>query len=154
MYIIYDPAEESLGLPTGDYDIPLGIADKSYQSNGQLVSPSGTTTNFYGDIIHVNEQPWPFLSVEPRKYRLRMYDMAISRAFDLYFVEDESTDMADGIEFQIVSADAGLFGSPVKVNDVILSMGERYEVVFDFSPYKGKNITLMNDFTADGMIPQ
>jgi bilirubin oxidase len=53
-YIIYDPKrEEELGLPQGNYDIPLMIQSKRYQSNGALFSVEGETTSLYGDVIHV-----------------------------------------------------------------------------------------------------
>ncbi|KAI7163252.1 Cupredoxin [Hortaea werneckii] len=141
VYIIYDPEEDKLGLPSGDYDIPLALSDKTYQSNGDLASPGGNPINFFGDTIHVNEQPWPYLSVEPRKYRLRFFDMSISRPYDLYFQDPDG----NWIDFEVIASDSGLFGGPVKTNDVVISMGERYEVVFDFSGFAGKNITLKNN---------
>ena len=139
-YIIHDPAEDSLGLPNGNYDVPLTITDKIYQSNGDLVSPAGETTDFLGDIIHVNGQPWPYMAVEPRKYRFRIYDMSLSRPYDLYF-EDP---LAYMINFDVIASDSGLFGNPVTTSDVLISMGERYEVVVDFSSYAGKNLTMKN----------
>lgn len=141
VYIIYDPAEDSLGLPSGDYDVPLAITDKTYQANGDLASPTGDPMNFFGDVIQVNEQPWPYMAVEPRKYRLRFYDMSLSRPYDLYF-EDPS---GNRIEFQVIASDSGLFGGPVSSEDLVISMGERYEVVIDFSPYAGMNISLNNN---------
>lgn len=139
-YIIHDPEEDSLGLPIGQYDIPLAIVDKIYQSNGDLVSPAGNTQDFLGDIIHVNDQPWPYLSVEPRKYRFRIYNMSLSRPYDLYF-EDPASCM---LNFQVIASDCGLFGNPVTTSDVLISMGERYEVIIDFSAYAGHNITMKN----------
>lgn len=142
VWIIWDPAEESLGLPTGNYDVPLAITDKTYQSNGDLASPDGNTMSFFGDVIHVNEQPWPYLSVEPRKYRLRFFDMSLSRAYDLY-VADPS---GNWIQFQVIASDSGLFDSPVSTNVVTIAPGERYEIVIDFSSYAGQNVTMGNDF--------
>lgn len=140
VYIIYDPAEDALGLPTGQYDVPLAINDKTYQSNGDLVDPDTSPINFFGDTIQVNEQPWPYMSVEPRKYRFRFFDMSLSRPYDLYF-EDPS---GNWLNFQVIASDSGLFGSPVSSNDLTIAMGERYEVVIDFANYAGKNITLGN----------
>ncbi|KAL9091370.1 MAG: hypothetical protein Q9159_001454 [Coniocarpon cinnabarinum] len=141
-HIIYDPNEDSLGLPSGNYDIPIAIIDKAYQANGDLVDPSGETINFFGDVIHANGQPWPYLNVEPRKYRFRFLNTALSRPFSLYFAD------ADGIyqNFNVIGSDAGLFSAPVETQTVILSMGERYEVVMDFSGFQGQNITLGNEF--------
>ncbi|KAK5132087.1 hypothetical protein LTR08_000337 [Meristemomyces frigidus] len=141
VYIIYDPEEDALGLPTGNYDVPLTITDKVYQSNGDLASPNSDTMNFFGDVIQVNEQPWPYLSVEPRKYRFRLFDMSLSRPYDLYFADPSG----NWIPFQVIASDSGLFGGPVSTSDVTISMGERYEVVIDFADYAGKNITLGNN---------
>lgn len=140
-YVIWDPEEDSLALPTGQYDVPLALSDKTYQSNGDLVSPEGNPINFFGDTIHVNEQPWPYMATDPRKYRLRFVDMSTSRPFDLYFEDPDG----NWIDFQVIGSDSGLFSGPVESNDVVISMGERYEVVIDFSPYAGKNITLKNN---------
>ncbi len=49
-YIIHDPAEDALGLPAGDYDVPLALSDKTYDNNGALVSPAGQTFNFFGEL--------------------------------------------------------------------------------------------------------
>ncbi|KAK5110926.1 hypothetical protein LTR62_005464 [Meristemomyces frigidus] len=141
VYIITDPAEDSLGLPSGNYDVPLAFADKKYQSNGDLASPNGNPINFFGDILEVNGQPWPYMFVEPRKYRFRLYDMSLSRTYDVYFADESD----DWIPFQVIASDSGLFGSPVTTKDVQIAMGERYEVVFDFSSYAGQNITLGNN---------
>ena len=151
VYLIFDPAEDALGLPLGDYDIPLAIQDKIYQSNGDLASPTGDNLNFFGDIIQVNEQPWPYLAVEPRKYRLRFFCMSLSRGYELQFVDEESSDL---IDVQVIASDAGLFTGPVTTNDIVISMGERYEVVIDFAPYKGKNITLANNEANQQGVPQ
>ena len=145
VYIIYDPAEDVLGLPSGDYDIPLALTDKIYQSNGDLAPPGNNPINFFGDILEVNGQPWPYLAVEPRKYRFRFFDMSLSRPYDLYFADEDG----NWIDFQVIASDSGLFGSPVTSKDVIISMGERYEVVFDFSQHAGQNITLGNNLQQE-----
>ena len=150
-YIIYDPAEDSLGLPLGDYDVPLALSDKIYQSNGDLASPEASDLNFLGDILEVNNQPWPYFEVEPRKYRLRFFCMSLSRAFELQFVDDETSQL---IDVQVIASDAGLFEHPVTTNDIAISMGERYEVVIDFALFQGKNITLMNSFDHQIGVPQ
>ncbi|KAF2721831.1 bilirubin oxidase [Polychaeton citri CBS 116435] len=143
VYIVYDPAEDVLGLPTGKYDVPLTITDKKYQANGDLASPTGDPMNFFGDIIQVNEQPWPYLSVEPRKYRFRLFDMSLSRVYNLYFADASGNQ----IPFQIIGSDSGLFGSPVSAQAVTIASGERYEVVIDFSAYKGQKIVLGNQMS-------
>lgn len=144
-YILQDPAEDALGLPSGYgvYDIPLVLSAKQYQSNGQLLSPAGETVSLYGDVIHVNGQPWPYFQVEPRKYRLRFLDAAVSRSFILYFERAAAT--GTRIPFSVIASDAGLLSSPAQTTSMAISMAERYEIVFDFSAYKGQNVTLRSE---------
>lgn len=139
-YILHDPAENGLGLPQGKYDLPLALNAKQYNSDGTLFDPKDETTSLWGDVIHVNGQPWPYHAVEPRKYRLRWLDTSISRTFKLTFVDDSGKT----IPFQVIGADTGLLTKPVTSSDLEISMAERWEIVFDFSAYAGKNVTVKN----------
>lgn len=139
-YILHDPAEDALGLPSGDYDVPLALSAKQYNSDGTLFDPKDELTSLWGDVIHVNGAPWPFMKVEPRKYRFRVLDTSISRAFKLTFEGDDNK----AIKFNVIGADTGLMTRPVETDNLEISMAERWEVVFDFSQYAGKNITLKN----------
>lgn len=140
-YLLHDPKEDSLGLPSGQYDVPLALSSKQYQANGDLFSPNGETVSLYGDVIHVNGAPWPFMNVQPRKYRFRLLDTSISRAFQLSL----EADGGKKIDFNVIASDAGLLSSPVQTNLLHISMAERWEIVVDFSQYAGKNITMKNE---------
>lgn len=48
------------------------------------------------------------------------------------------------IPFIMIGSDAGLLSAPVTTSSLDISMAERWELIFDFSPYAGKNITLKN----------
>lgn len=146
-YILHDPAEDALNLPAGDYDVPLALSSKQYNKDGTLFSPASETVSLYGDVIHVNGQPWPYFNVEPRKYRFRFLDTSISRAFKLYF----EADGGQKAPFHVIGSDAGLMTKPVPSDNLEISMAERWEVVIDFSAYAGKNVTLKNnrDVQAD-----
>lgn len=143
-YLINDPAENALGLPTGygTFDIPLVLTSKYYNADGTVRSSIGEDDSLWGDIIHVNGQPWPFFNVQPRKYRLRFLNAAISRSFALYFAKASAT--GTKLPFQVVASDSGLLSSPQTVSHLYLSMAERYEVVFDFSKYTGQTLELRN----------
>lgn len=147
-YILHDPAGDK-GIPSGKYDVPLALAAKQYKANGDLFSPAGEETSLYGDVIHVNGQPWPYFKVEPRKYRFRFLDTSISRAFKLYFEADNKA--GTQLPFQVVASDAGLTSKPVTSTTLEISMAERWEIVFDFAAFANKNITLRNsrDVQAD-----
>jgi bilirubin oxidase len=117
----------------------LALSSKQYNADGTLFSPAGETDSLWGDVIHVNGQPWPFHKVEPRKYRLRFLDTSISRAFKLTFEQNNKK-----IPFQVIGADTGLLTGPVTSDNLEITMAERWEVVIDFSAYAGKNVTLKN----------
>ncbi|KAF2637509.1 hypothetical protein P280DRAFT_482944 [Massarina eburnea CBS 473.64] len=143
-YILSDAQEDALGLPSGKYDLPLSIAAKRYEADGSLWDPEANkeTVSVFGDVIHVNGIPWPFHNVEPRKYRLRFLNIGISRSYQLSF---ESSDaVGTQIPFTVFASDAGLTLNPVQTNDLYISVAERWEVIFDFSKYAGKNITIKN----------
>jgi FtsP/CotA-like multicopper oxidase with cupredoxin domain len=40
---------------------------------------------FVGDVVVVNGAPWPYLNIEPKRYRFRLLDGANARAFSLRF---------------------------------------------------------------------
>ncbi|KAF2019904.1 hypothetical protein BU24DRAFT_365645 [Aaosphaeria arxii CBS 175.79] len=150
-YLITDPAEDALGLPSGygTYDIPLVLSAKIYNSDGTLQTSKNEDDSLFGDIIHVNGQPWPFLNVEPRKYRFRFLNAALSRTFALYFVNALNTNAR--LPFKVIASDAGLLESPVQTSDLYISMAERYEIVFDFSQYAGQTLELKNFPKANGV---
>lgn len=145
-YVIYDPEEDKLGLPTGKYDVPLMMSDKMYTDSGDLIQVGNEQNDFIGDVMEVNGQPWPYLEVEPRKYRFRLYNTAVSRPFDLHVEQSNG----DWLDFQVIASDSGLFGSPVQSSDVTMAMGERYEIVVDFSNFANQNLTLKNTFSLEG----
>lgn len=139
-----DEAEDALGLPSGygEFDIPLILASKFYNENGTLQSALQEEESLWGDVIHVNGQPWPFLDVQPRKYRFRVLDTGISRNYALYFARTSNPE--GKLPFQVIASDAGLLEVPVQVSQLFIAVAERYEVVFDFAPFAGQTIELRN----------
>ena len=172
-YILHDQAvEDKLQLPQGKYDVPLMLAAKQFQANGKLVSPELERVSLYGDVItvsaysflghyvdiylhlqsikrrlltlfQVNAQPWPYLKVEPRKYKFRLLDASISRTYSLYLTADNNP--ATRLPFTVVGADAGYLDHPVPTSSLVIAMAERYEIVIDFAQFKGQNLTLGNE---------
>lgn len=158
----------------GEFDIPLSLGTKQFESDGSLYNPAEETTSLYGDIVVVNGQPWPFFEVQPRKYRFRFVNVGDSRSYQLYFTADTVASGGGGggdddkkrqtavpvpakdqpstpIPFHVIATDAGLTSNPVLTNFLYISIAERYEVVFDFASFAGQNITLRNtgDVAAD-----
>lgn len=141
-YIIEDPdVEAKLGLPQDKYDIPLALNSKQYTSTGDLISVINETESVYGDVIEVNGQPWPFLSVEPRKYRFRILNSSLSRTFNLTILDNGS---GDKLPLEIVASDSGFLSSPVTTTNLLMAVAERWEVIIDFSSFENRNLTVMN----------
>jgi spore coat protein A len=88
-YLIRDELERDLNLPSGKYELPLVIYDRSFDPQGQLYSPNppdkgAWSQEFLGDAIIVNGKVRPYHEAEPRKYRLRIANTANS-FFSLVF---------------------------------------------------------------------
>ena len=83
---------------------------------------------FFGDVILVNGKSWPYLNVEPRRYRFRMVDGANARFFNLKI---------PGVKIWIIGADGGLLDKPVAVDSVFIAPGERADVIVDFAKLAG-----------------
>jgi bilirubin oxidase len=103
----------------------------------------------WGDVIHVNGVPWPFMNVQPRKYRFRILNAAVSRNFDLSFVKSTAT--STKLPFKVIASDAGLLQNSVQVQHVITAVAERWEIVVDFAPYAGQTILMRNNQDAGGI---
>jgi bilirubin oxidase len=159
-YILHDDQELNLGLPQDKYDVPLGLAAKRFNPDGTLWDPEANQeeTSLYGDVFMVNGQPWPHLDVEPRRYRFRFLNTGISRTYRISFEDPSGTPQT----FKMIGSDAGLLLNPVDTKSFDMSIAERWEVMFDFTQFAGKNITLKNarqvaadqDFAATDRIMQ
>ncbi len=98
---------------------------------------------FFGDVILVNGKSWPYLNVEPRRYRFRMVDGANARFFNLKFADWNRNPI--GLKFWIIGADGGLLDRPVQSENIFFAPGERADVIVDFSGFKGQVIYMIND---------
>ncbi|MES3516723.1 MAG: multicopper oxidase domain-containing protein [Natronomonas sp.] len=164
LYLLRSDTEAELGLPDGEYEIPLVFQDRRFEEDGSLFYPSTTNDptddlpdptivrQFYGDTSVVNGKVWPRLSVEPRKYRLRLLNGANSRYYRLKLLEyDEATGETggDGPAFVGIGNDGGLLSEPVRVERRLeFGPGQRFDVVVDFSEYAGETLLLHNDAPA------
>ncbi len=160
MYIIRDDEEDGLNLPRGRFEIPLLIQDRSFNEDGALFYPAvqnGTKPvwmqEFFGDSICVNGKATPYLEVEPRKYRFRMVNGSNARFYHLTLVPADARGNpaglpADAPPFQQIGSDSGLMPHPVQLHYLIVSPGERFDLIVDFSEHKGANLALINDAPA------
>lgn len=154
-YLLRDEEEEELNLPSGKFEIPLVIQDRSFYPNGELFYPTqppqqpppapklpnpSVVPEFFGDTILVNGKVWPFLKVEPRKYRFRILNGSNARFYRIR--------LSSGQDFVQIGTEGGLLEKPITVSQIILAPAERVDVIVDFSNHKGQSIILTNDARA------
>ncbi|MFC7046699.1 multicopper oxidase family protein [Halobacteriaceae archaeon GCM10025711] len=170
--LLEEDGTESEAIPSGEYEIPLILQDKSFTEDGELFYPDGlpvenpdntefddypagaegsVVPEFFGDTAVVNGKVWPYLEVEPRKYRFRMLNACNSRFLGLKLFEwDEESHTIDldapGPGFTLIGSDGGLFESPMDVEDrLLMNPANRFDVVIDFSGYEGQDFVLHNN---------
>jgi spore coat protein A len=141
-YLIRDDVEQGLGLPSGKYDIPLLLYDRSFDLQGQLYYPNppdegAWAEEFLGDAMVVNGKVRPYHEVEPRKYRVRIANTANSRFFSL--------SLSNGHSFHVIGSDQGLLPAPIEMNRIVLAPAERTDLIVDFGLSRDQNIVLQSD---------
>jgi len=156
LYLIRDGVELALNLPSGDYEVPLVVQDKQFTATGQMFYPTTSgvpfpyphrvwVPEFFGDTPVVNAVAYPFLDVEPRRYRLRFYNGSQARFYNLKFAAAKNVNMP----FWVIGMEQGLLPAPVMKTALLLAPGERADVIIDFAMLpKGALVTLKNDAKA------
>jgi len=146
-YFIRDFLEERLNLPKGPYEVPLLIQDKQFNQDGSLFYPDNATppldnpipstpSFFFGNTVCVNGKLWPYMEVEPRKYRFRILNESNTRPYELA--------LSNGEMFHQIGTELGFLHESIEVPSFILEPAERIDVIVDFSKYKGQEIILQN----------
>jgi len=134
LFLVSDDSETAAGLPSGEYDIPLVIQDRTFDANNQFVYAPNRRVGFLGEQILVNGLPNPTLTVENQAYRFRLLNASNSRIYKLAW--------ADGSPLTIIGTDTRL-GTPVQRDYVTLGPAERREILVDFSNWlPGTTVTL------------
>jgi FtsP/CotA-like multicopper oxidase with cupredoxin domain len=189
MYLIRDQFDTGkknspLNLPAGAQEIELLIQDRGFDTNGQMLFPDsaanpaavdGPPSNpkihpfwipeFFGDTMVVNGRTWPFLSVEPRRYRFRIVNASNARFVRMGLVDRAGGAVGPAI-FQI-GTDGGLLDRPVKLEGrpepvnqgvptptsrLFLAPSERADIIIDFAGLQGKSFNL--DQRRPGPVPE
>jgi spore coat protein A, manganese oxidase len=128
--------EELNQPPTKPYlDIPL-IPDRACGGRRSDISPI-FNPEFFGNTMVVNGKTWPYLEVEPRRYRLRFLNGCNSRFLMLQ--------MSNGLPFWQIGAEGGFLPAPVRLDRLLLGLAERADVIVDFTNVDvGTEIILQN----------
>jgi spore coat protein A len=155
-YFLRDAQEQAMNLPSGDFEIPLILQDRTLDNQGQLVYsptmedglplPAGVwAPEAFGDLPVMNGAIAPYLEVEPRPYRFRMLNSSNARFYEIFLnLAQRPTDFPSLVTFQQIGTDGGFLPKPVELQKLRLGPAERADLIFDFSRLAGKIVTLSN----------
>ncbi|MFG1807177.1 multicopper oxidase family protein [Streptomyces sp. NPDC049040] len=165
MYLLRDAydtgtAGNPLGLPSGEFEVPLTLADRRFKADGSLnfrttrgVPQGHWEGGTFGDLMTVNGVVSPYLPVARGLYRFRVLNASNARAYRLFF--------SNRMSFWVVGNDVGLLDAPAQTAAVRLAPGERLDLVVDFGTLAaGDQVDLTNDqqesaavVAATGVVP-
>ncbi len=148
---VTDDDEKKLGLPSGEFDLPLAIQDRTFNDRNQLRylqgmhGMHGRMAGFLGDTILVNGQPNVEFSVKSRAYRFRALNGSNSRIYKLGW--------DDGTPLTAIATDAGLLEKPETRPYIMLASGERVDLWLDFSNRPVGSKLVMYSLPFSGAMP-
>ncbi len=161
---VFDTGEPGnlLGLPAGEFEIPLQIQDRMFDSNGRLsyrmtplVAADRWSGTWVGDRVAVNGVVWPRLAVARAVYRFRILNSSSARFYALT--------LRGQAPMYVIGTDHGLLDAPLAASSLRIAPGERYDVLIDFrSARAGSRIEMrnteepssVNRIAGSGVIPQ
>lgn len=139
-YLVKDALEQNLVdsnvLPKDEYDIPVVIQDKLFDTNGRLIFDEADNqfNGLLGDVFAVNGKAQPVFHVERRKYRFRFLNGSTARFIQLALSHGK---------FLQIGTDTWLLPHPVeptasdndgtRPNEIRLAPANRADVIIDFS---------------------
>lgn len=134
MVIIDDEDSDGLGLPDtyGVDDVPVIITDVSLDARGRL--DEGTRPfaflGIVGERLLANGTPGAFHDVSTEMVRLRVLNACTTRSHALVLADPDGGTR----DYTLVGTDGGLLAAPRTVDEVVLSPGERVELVVRMAP--------------------
>jgi FtsP/CotA-like multicopper oxidase with cupredoxin domain len=144
MYFIRDTrdtgaANNPITLPSGAQEAELFLADKQFDTNGQLYFPDSDQAGslnggpgnpdkhpfwipeFFGDVITVNGKAWPVMDVQARRYRFRVVNGSNARFYSMQLFNQQGVDMHQngpvGPAIWQIGSDGGFFNNPVMLTN-------------------------------------
>lgn len=130
LFYIEDEFSDNLNIPKtyGVDDIPLVIQDRRFFNNGQFAyvqNMHDVMNGVVGNHLLVNGALQPALSVPGGLIRLRLLNGSNSSIYRIGFSGKQT--------FQVIATDGGFLEQPIPMNSIILSAGERVELLLDFT---------------------
>jgi len=144
------------------YEIPIAIQDRAFNKDGSLFYPDTRAffdeflgpyipkgdiapiwnPEFFGNMIMVNGNTWPYQTVEQRRYRIRFLNGCQSRFLILDFSK------IPGVKVWQIGNEGGFLSAPVNItalgNRLLMGLAERADMIIDFSEVKEGNYVLRN----------
>jgi spore coat protein A len=126
-------------LPPNQYEVPLAIQDRSFNTDGSLWFPTVGINptmhpywmpEFFGNTIMVNGRVWPNLNVDQGWYRFRILDGSNARFYTIA-LKDQTTGLK--LPFIQIGSDGGYLKAPVTLKELTIAPGERADILVDFS---------------------
>jgi FtsP/CotA-like multicopper oxidase with cupredoxin domain len=140
------------------YEREIVIQDRLFDTNAQLIFPdNGNNPSihpfwrpaFAGNVIVVNGKSWPYMEVEPRRYRFRLLNGSNSRGYRLRI--QTLAEVPQVIPVWQIGTDGGLLDRPVEIinppngSGLTLGPGERADVIIDFAGLQpGQTLRVLN----------
>jgi spore coat protein A len=152
-FFVHDGLASKLSLPTGKYDVPLLVADRSFDSNHQLLpnypptsamvlrtGSAGAPPNDHtiGDKYLVNGRIAPYLRVSTHHYLLHLLNGSDFTPYD-FTLRDQA---GNALPFAQIGSGDSYFPKPVYRNDILLGPAQRADVIVDFHGELNKNVFL------------
>ena len=149
LIMVEDEEERALGLPAGEYEIPLVIQDRSFDDDNQLLYGGGMHRDmfgFYGERILVNGQPNYRIEAATRAYRFRILNASNARIYKLAW--------DDGAPLTVIGVDGGLLETPETRRYIMLAPSERVDLWVDFSGRAVGDRLTMRSLGFSGLVPE
>jgi len=158
------PMENDMFPPNKTYyEIPIAIQDRSFNTDGSLFYPDTRAffdeivspyipdgpfspiwqPEFFGNMMMINGNTWPFQTVEQVRYRFRFLNGCQSRFLILDFSN------IPGVEVWQIGNEGGFLAAPVNLtatngNRLLMGLAERADVIVDFTNVPVGNYVLGN----------
>jgi FtsP/CotA-like multicopper oxidase with cupredoxin domain len=132
--LVRDNEEAAINLPRtyGLDDIPLVVQTKAFDANNQII----TAHTALDSVLMVNGTLKPFWNAPAQVVRLRLLNGSSERVYNFGFNDNRT--------FHMIGSDGGLLSAPVGLTRLLLSPGERAEILVNLSSDNGQSIRLMN----------
>jgi FtsP/CotA-like multicopper oxidase with cupredoxin domain len=117
-----------------EFDVPMMFHDRQFDPRGVDFFPLVCLDGAMGDKLTVNGTIQPFMKVQPRKYRIRMYNGGPSRFYWWWLRQGAAG--STYLPMTCIANDGNLLPRAVDVTNFKHSVGERFDLIVDFSKFK------------------